>query len=751
MMSSSRRVSLVICTLLGILCACVAGAVDYYVNPLAGSDENSGLSAEQAFKTITYTLEVIRAENATPATVHLAAGTYSADTNGETFPLRMTSATSLLGEGPELTRLVCRDRDIDCISCDAIADIVVAGLSIDGPPSAPFGSRGGAISLDNCCGEVSIRDCVMTFSSGISCQVTYGREDQCTMDVENCYVEGGLGCANEATVRFCTIVGTELWGGNTEITIEDSSFVDATLALWASSAEVRRCSFYGGSISLEDGRNLIEKCKLIGGGGILIDYYAGVPSSSTVIRDCLIAENDDNALRWRVIAPYNRSGCLAACLSGSDVREYTLDVSNCVLIDNERGVAMCLEGWPSTLCSGVMQDCRIIGGHHNPGISIGTGVGWGPHVSIVNSLISGNSGGGIDCFCGNELDVEGCTILDNGAGWYDSLGRYQPSVGGVHTSSTREATVRNCILRNNRTELSQSGSSFSVRYCCVEGGYPGVRNFGADPIFASGPLGDYYLSSVEAGQHTDSLCIDAGSTSASIAGVNYLTTRTDGAFDSGLVDIGYHYAATPPTIEASIAGAGASAMHAKLPRLIDVLGGITPWTMGEPALVPGEALSAQVTSGGEKLCHLAAAAGRTKAAQADEAPVLGPGDVLRAQVTVANDAWPIWVDLYAAFVAADGTVFCITPDGLTTDFTAYAIDVLLDEGLHFGPASVFEFTLNEHVAPGDYLFAAALSRAREPFRPIGSVAFARFKVEWTDKSRRNETQLPASALLAGAH
>ncbi|RLC43553.1 MAG: hypothetical protein DRH70_09745, partial [Candidatus Coatesbacteria bacterium] len=108
--------------------------------------------------------------------------------------------------------------------------------------------------------------------------------------------------------------------------------------------------------------------------------------------------------------------------------------------------------------------------------------------------------------------------------------------------------------------------------------------------------------------------------------------------------------------------------------------------------------------------------------------VLGPGDVLRAQVTVANDGWPIWVDLYAAFVAADGTVFYITPDGLTTDFTAYAIDVLLDEGLHFGPASVFEFTLNEHVAPGDYLFAAALSRAREPFRPIGDIATVQFRI-----------------------
>jgi len=221
---------------------------------------------------------------------------------------------------------------------------------------------------------------------------------------------------------------------------------------------------------------------------------------------------------------------------------------------------------------------------------------------------------------------------------------------------------------------SSTGRYFYVGHCCLQEEFEGEGNFEADPLFVSGPLGDYYLSSVEAGQEADSPCIDAGSTSASIAGVSHLTTRTDGAFDTGVVDIGYHYSATPPTIVC------------------------------------------QITTGG------------TVAAILDEAPVLRPGDTLSAQVTVQNDGWTFWADVFAAFIAADGTVFYITPNGLTSAFTPYAIDVRLDDGLHFGPAPVFEFALNEHVPTGDYIFATALSRAREPFRPIGDIAFASFAV-----------------------
>jgi hypothetical protein len=60
----------------------------------------------------------------------------------------------------------------------------------------------------------------------------------------------------------------------------------------------------------------------------------------------------------------------------------------------------------------------------------------------------------------------------------------------------------------------------------------------ADPLFVTGPQGNYYLSQIAAGQGTDSPCVDTGDpASHMIVG----TTRTDEVPDSGVVDMGYHY------------------------------------------------------------------------------------------------------------------------------------------------------------------------------------------------------------------
>jgi len=62
-----------------------------------------------------------------------------------------------------------------------------------------------------------------------------------------------------------------------------------------------------------------------------------------------------------------------------------------------------------------------------------------------------------------------------------------------------------------------------------------------DPCFIAG----YYLSQTAAGQDVDSPCVDAGSDLASNLGMNRYTTRTDGVFDKGIVDMGYHYPFIP--------------------------------------------------------------------------------------------------------------------------------------------------------------------------------------------------------------
>ena len=68
----------------------------------------------------------------------------------------------------------------------------------------------------------------------------------------------------------------------------------------------------------------------------------------------------------------------------------------------------------------------------------------------------------------------------------------------------------------------------------------GSGNIDSNPLFVSGPLGDYYLSQVAAGQVSDSPCVDMGSDTAANLGLDDVTTRSDGLSDEGIVDMGYH-------------------------------------------------------------------------------------------------------------------------------------------------------------------------------------------------------------------
>jgi len=87
-----------------------------------------------------------------------------------------------------------------------------------------------------------------------------------------------------------------------------------------------------------------------------------------------------------------------------------------------------------------------------------------------------------------------------------------------------------------------------VTYSCIQGcdtfcSNPDDHNIGDDPVFVTGPGGDFYLSQIAAGQGADSPCGDAGSDTAVNLGLGLCgrTTRTDEVPDTGVVDIGYHY------------------------------------------------------------------------------------------------------------------------------------------------------------------------------------------------------------------
>ena len=89
-----------------------------------------------------------------------------------------------------------------------------------------------------------------------------------------------------------------------------------------------------------------------------------------------------------------------------------------------------------------------------------------------------------------------CTITGNST----------PTGGSCAFCSESSLSLINCILFNEGNELGGDGS-FSVSYCCVEGGWPSEGNMDEDPMFVDPENGDYHLQ-------PGSPCIDAGNNDA---------------------------------------------------------------------------------------------------------------------------------------------------------------------------------------------------------------------------------------------
>jgi len=78
---------------------------DLYVSPTGDDVNNSGLSLESPFKTISHAMYMIASDPINPKTIYVEPGTYSIDGNGEFFTIVMKSHVTVQGAGAEQTIL----------------------------------------------------------------------------------------------------------------------------------------------------------------------------------------------------------------------------------------------------------------------------------------------------------------------------------------------------------------------------------------------------------------------------------------------------------------------------------------------------------------------------------------------------------------------------------------------------------------------------------------------------------------------
>jgi hypothetical protein len=159
--------------------------------------------------------------------------------------------------------------------------------------------------------------------------------------------------------------------------------------------------------------------------------------------------------------------------------------------------------------------------------------------------------------------------------------------GGIYVEQSWTSTIKNNIISGNVAEgigymgggiacytdtihdtlvfdyNDVWGNSPDNYYACI----PGPNALSADPFFATGAQGDFYLSCVAAGQDSNSPCIDAGDTLLATAPlpldslVHVWTTRTDSVPDAGAIDLGFHY---PLELIVGLDGRVATASQARL-------------------------------------------------------------------------------------------------------------------------------------------------------------------------------------------
>ena len=323
---------------------------------------------------------------------------------------------------------------------------------------------------------------------------------------------------------------------------------------------------YGGGVCAEDCACVtFTDCNFVGnesdtGGAIYLD------DTEVTIVNCDITSN--NALRGGGLCSLTTLVDISNCnITNNRAMTDVNDPNDDDVYTNGAGL-FCSTGGIS------VQDCNISG-------NIANFSGGGAYLrdlglaSFNNNLIVNNGanrdGGGVSVNWYTYSIFSNCTFAANASiGVTDENDDDSEDTngtglgGGLYCSYLSECTITDSILWDNLAahgdgiaigtgfEFDRRPSTLSIYNSDIKNGRSAIfvddsctlnyeNNIYEDPLFASGPLGRYYLSQTSSGQEQQSPCVDAGSNYAHALNLSGYTTRTDGLTDTGLIDLGYHY------------------------------------------------------------------------------------------------------------------------------------------------------------------------------------------------------------------
>lgn len=270
------------------------------------------------------------------------------------------------------------------------------------------------------------------------------------------------------TFENCAFTGNRIGTGSDT----DAPYGGAVHCGWSATPLFRDCQFTnnsartaGGAVGCYQASPEFEGCVFTNNTALLVSYgistgcggavYAET-SSSPSFRDCLFEGNKSD-----------RGGAIAVEWTGN------LKLDRCRILDNEA-------------------------------LEIGGGIyAKDSEIEITNCLIAANrcpaaesDGAGVALVLTGGT-ITNCTIADNEA---------QRSGGGILCANASHPRITSCVIRGNTPDqigLVLPENSEVVRFCNVEGGFPGERNNDVTPLFTNPASKDYSLKN-------GSPCVDAG-------------------------------------------------------------------------------------------------------------------------------------------------------------------------------------------------------------------------------------------------
>jgi len=572
---------------------------DYFVDATLGSDANSGLTNYEAWQTITHTVAQANPTEEEHAVIYVKPGIYNIDL-GESFPINFKNYMTISGDignsgQNEAVVIDATDSNKSAFHVWGVSFTGLRNITVKGEDNNVLGGAiycyianffdvkncnfennrcwyGGAIYLDYST-NVKITD--STFSGNIA---EYGGAMRCDLSspiIRNCLFEN-----NEAKLDFGSDVIVGGRGGaisckysspyiDTSKFINNSSNWGGAVECYFSSPRFYNCNF--------SSNNALPYSITAGEGGAI--YYEGYSDSEIYLTN--FSSNTAARSGGAVSSNYQFSLIMENCNitnnsagsgygGGVCVTNGNPVFKNCQFIGNEvensdeyknfGGGGIYLSGCTPVLDNNLFEDnsAEYGGGIYFNDIWIGKIVSCILQSNYTNSKsIDRGFGGGIYIQNSMSMDISNCLFTDNSA--YQGGGIFcqesSPRItnvtitnndaidgDGIYISDDSDPNLFNCIVWDDGIYGNPN-----IDYSNIDGDFEDGGNIRMDPLLISGPWGNYYLSHIAAGQLENSPCIDAGTTLNQPLGFDpgAYTTRTDGVFDTGITDMGYHH---PPNL-----------------------------------------------------------------------------------------------------------------------------------------------------------------------------------------------------------